>query len=264
MSSKKKQELNEGPLDFMRGAGAEVGRKVANSAPVQAGRDVVNAGRAASAQGNIASQLTKAIAQLASMMAYIDKAGSSVDLTQQQQQQPQGQQQQPSQQQQAQAKRPQQQGQQQQQQSGNPFVPNQKPRFVMKNGMQQYQFNSFLQAIHGEKLDEGVWDFVKGAGKEAGTKIRDKINDYAARPSMLKDIYNAGKAASIDGDAKKVEATKAQAKKQVEVILGLAKQLGPAAPQVIAKAVRQAGGPYQNRILRVIAKNAQARGINVI
>lgn len=133
----------------------------------------------------------------------------------------------------------------------------------MKNGQQQYQFNSFLQAIHGEQLDEGVWDFAKGAATEVGRQVRDKINNYAARPSLLKDIYQAGKQASAAGDVQKVAQAEASAKQLVGQILTLAAKLGDQAPQAITQAVRSAGGAYKNKILRILAKNGQARGIPV-
>jgi hypothetical protein len=61
MGLKTVNKLNEGPMDFMRGAGAESGRKVAQSGIGQAVGDVVNAGRQASAIGNF----QKALAQFA-------------------------------------------------------------------------------------------------------------------------------------------------------------------------------------------------------
>jgi hypothetical protein len=123
------------------------------------------------------------------------------------------------------------------------FQTGQKPKGRMGQNGFEYTFNSFLQDTHGEQINEGVWDFVKGAGAAVGGKIRDKINAYADQPSVLKDIYHAGKAASQAGDARaqgaKYQQAIVQAKQLRDQLRQMLQQLGKQAPAVLAKAVSQ-------------------------
>lgn len=243
MRLKQIDQLNEGPFDFLRGAGKELGNKVANSGPVRAGREVIQAGADASANAN----LEKAIAQLAAVLLARDKL--------QPQEEPVAA---PAQQQQAPA-------QQQAAPGADPFKAAQKPRMTMKNGQQMYQFNSFLQAVHGDQLDEGVWDFIRGAGKAVG----DKVNAYAAQPSVFKDIYSAGQKASAEGNAAREVKQKEQelisvetkAKNLLSYILKTASKMGDNAAPALSAAVRKAGGVKAGEIMKLVAKNAMKMGI---
>jgi hypothetical protein len=250
-------KLNEGPLDFMRGAGQELGNKVANSAPVRAGRQVIQAGRNASNIG----EMEKAVAEFAAALAYIQKVKGE-----EQSEEP------PQKPLELQAGRPQPAPQQDSpQQSNAPFTPAQKPRMVMKNGQQQYQFSSFMQAVHGEQLDEGVWDFAKGVAGAAGDQIRNKINDYASKPSIFKDIYAAGQQASADGNQRKQEnvlsqklaQAQAQTKTLLSKLLDLAKTFGDQAPAVLTAAIKKAGGTQAAQIMKLVAENGPKRGVDV-
>lgn len=250
----KSKDLTEGPLGFAAGAAQEIGRKIG-----QAGSSVVQAGK----RGSAASEIAKAVAQLAQLLSFIDKTAPGMLRNAQPAQQAQNPQQKlelapkdaP-----AGAGRVQPKG---------PFAASQKSKMIDKGDGYgaQYQFNSFMQALHGEKLDEGMWDFVKGAGGA----VRDKINSYADKPSVFKDIYAAGQAASAKGDAtrsaakstaaaektqKSVEQAKMQAIQMLRNIMQAASQLGDEAPQVIMNAIRKSGGTQQQRIARIIAKHA--------
>jgi len=233
--------LKEGPFDFLRGAGAEAGRRVggavANAGRAVAGsvNNVVQAGAAASAQAD----LEKAIASLAALLT---KANGTPQ--QQAHQQPAAQ---------PPAQEPQ----------GNPsdavpaaFRRTSKPKGVAgKDGHDfQWTFNSYMQAIHGEQLDEGIWDFVKGAGKAVGAGIRDKINQYAERPSVFKDIYQKGLEASQQGDANKAAQAKVALQKQIQSATQQVQQLASkVSPQVLMAAIRKMGGAQANTITKLLA-----------
>lgn len=249
MGLKTINKLNEGPMDFMRGAGAESGRKVAQSGVGRAVGDVVAAGKQASAIGNF----QKLIAQFAQTLATIDKL------------RPAGQEAPGQQQQEPERQEPTMDAPQQQQRAGQrvpmqepgvaqAFRTDRKPKGQMGRHGFEYTFNSFLQDTHGEQINEGAWDFVKGAGAAVAGKMRDKINAYADKPSVIKDIYQAGKAASQAGNARaaqgKFDQVVQQGKQLRAQLRQMMAQFGPQAPAIVAKAIAQFPPAVQANIKR--------------
>lgn len=233
----RKAELTEGPLDFIRGAGAEAGRRagsaVAGATRTVAGgvRDIAQAGAQASTLGN----LEKAIAQLAQLLAQTSGGQQEPQVEPEAPQPPAN------------------------SSGGVPdaFRTTEKPRARMGKYGPELTFNSYLAATHGDQLDEGIWDFVKGAGAAVGSKIRNKINKYAETPSVLKDIYSAGMNASRAGNAKKQSAAQTamtgKIKQQVALVQQLAAKVGP---QATMAAVRKAGGAQANAITKLLSQQS--------
>ena len=224
--------VTEGPLDFIRGAskatgqkmaqGAkQVGQRIAQSAPVQAGREVVQAGRTASA----VADLQRLVLQFAEMLKTYDQLNPRQQAEPQQAAQPQ----------QAQ---PQTEG--------------------------QLTLSAFLEQTHGSEITEGVWDFVKGAGAAVGGKIRDRINKYADQPSVLKDIYAAGKQASQQGDERSRERKfDEHSKKCSEVRTQICKmitQLGAQGASAFEQALQQLDVKTRTRIKWIIKTHIGGRG----
>lgn len=251
MGLKKAVRIDEGPFDFVRGASAAAGSKIANSAPVQAVKrnvsDVVQAGKQASAQGD----LTKAVQQFAKLLVKYEKLKGTAPQREEptMDQQPEQQQQQAAPKQQA----------PQRHATPDAFRTTTKARGRMGQHGFEYTFDSFLQDLSGEKLDEGVWDFVKGAGAAVAGKVRDKINAYAEQPSVLKDIYHAGKQASAEGNARKatqqlqnVEAETKQALKRVVVMV---KQMGDNGQKALGQAGKALPPQLQQRVVRLVLAN---------
>lgn len=227
MGLKSTQRLDEGPLDFIRGAGAmagqkakagatAVGQRVANSAPVRAAGDVIQAGRQASQVGEIIKKL-KVFAQL---VAQFDDAAA---------------------------------------QAGTAPV-----QESTENKDGPMTFASFMSGIHAEQIDEGIWDFMKGAGGAMAHKARETVNKYAERPSVFKDIYQAGKQASAEGNVKKAEAATATAKEQAfqmrDALVAHAKEIGPDAFKAL---IQKAGLANASRVYNVIKIRARKLGVNL-
>lgn len=240
MGLKTVQKLNEGPWDFMRGAGAAAGQKIAQSGVSRAVGDVVNAGKQASAAGNF----QKALSRFAELLSELEKLRPSGERTQQQEPTAEPPQVPPKQNQQSiPANTP---------GVAQAFRSERKPRGVAGKYSMEYTFNSFLQDTHGEQINEGVWDFVKGAGAAVAGKMRDKINAYADKPSVLKDIYTAGKAASQAGDAQAQAAKYDKIKQKAIAVRGqlrqMMSQLGPQGPAILAKGLAQFPPELQHKM----------------
>lgn len=239
--------LTEGPMDFVRGAGAATGQKIAQSGLARGVRDVVQAGQAASAVGDFNNM----VVQFAKALALYDSLKN---------QRPQ-ERQEPTMDPKPQAPAPQ----QQKPESAAPeaFRTTQKPKGQMGPQGFQYTFNSFLQDTHGEQINEGVWDFVKGAGAAVGSKIRDKINQYGQKASTITDIYRAGVQASREGDQRrqgqKAEQAKQQALELLQQLVDKLKGFGDKAPQVLANAVAKLPQPQQQRVYKTLARNSGIR-----
>jgi hypothetical protein len=251
-------------MDFMRGMGSATGQKVMQSRPVQAIKrnvnDVVQAGRTASQIGD----LTKAVTQLAQLLKQRQQLKAKLQM-QNVAQQPQ----------QQQAPQQQQQAPQQQKPAGVPakatpaaFRTTDKPKGRMGQHGFEYTFNSFMQDVYGgEQLNEGVFDYVKGAGAAAGGKIADKLQQtFGSRGGWLtsavnagKDIMAAGRAASAAGDLKKAQAqfqeVDAQSRALMKQIVDSLRQMGEAAPQAVSQIVRGLPQQDQQVIARLILNN---------
>lgn len=132
--------LTEGPLDYIRGAGQEIGNKVRNIA--QPFKDIHRAGQTSSMEADI----TKAVIRLAKTI--------------------------------------------------------QRYRAVKKQ----------LTPVQ-----EGVFDYVRGAGKEIGNKFQNAIQPF-------KDIHQAGKQESLRGELKQLEDS---SKQQLSQLVRLLNRYGP-------------------------------------
>lgn len=253
--------LSEGPMDFMRGMASATGQKVMQSRPVQAVKkqvgDVVQAGRTASQVGDM-SKLVIQLAQLAKTRQQLKAKLQSAQVPGQEQQAAPAQQ--PAQQQRPAAVPP----------NATPaaFRTTEKPKGRMGQHGFEYTFNSFMQDVYGsEQLNEGVWDFVKGAGQAAGGKIADKLQQtFASRGAWLtnavgagKDIVNAGRQASMQGDLKKAQAQLQQVEQQMQALLkqivASLKQMGDAAPNAVAQIVRGLPEQEQRAMAQLINSN---------
>jgi hypothetical protein len=255
------ETVTEGPMDFLRGAAGAAGQKVATgarnvgAAVANTARDIHAAGQQASLQGD----LQAALVDLAKTLFVLDKlktnaAGANAGEQHQQAEEP-------PQQQQQQAEDP--------TLANNPFrtpknVPTQqKPRASTVNRSGAYpgygpqlQFSSYLQATHGERIDEGVWDFVKGAGSYVGSRIKDKINRYAGTTGeVLNDVIKAGRQASAEGDQRKLgeqlQQTQAAAQQKVKSVLGMVEKLGPNGAAMLKAAVAKIDPRMQRRLAYV-------------
>lgn len=244
MTLKKVTRLDEGPLDFIRGASGEAGRKVKNSGLGRAVGDVVRAGRAASAEADanaLRGQLGQAVQKLGQLVArYNELNGNPQDENPQDEQRdnpmPADNGQQPHQQQTDNVS------------SGNTmggqaqaFRTTTRPRGRMGQHGFEYTFDSFMHMTFDDEqqLDEGVWDFLKGA---AGEGVRKMINHYQSKPSVLKDLYHAGREASAQGNIRSL-----QKKIQVQAaqIAALASKMGPQGQAAIKAAIQALPQPLQ-------------------
>lgn len=256
MGLKQATRLDEGPLDFMRGAAGAAGQKIAQSGVGRAVGDVVNAGKQASAVGNLQQQ----IMQFAKTIATIDKlkqAEANVEV--------QGNRQEPTMDQPASQ-------QQDAPETGGvaqAFRTQGKPRVRPGKYGHEWTFDSFLRTLYSDeqKLDEGVMDFMKGAAGAAWGKAAAAVKEYGDRPSIVKDLYHAGKAASDAGNARRTEKKSAEATqvamKQLEGILAQIKALGPQAGKQAIMQATQKMGPQGQRIAKMIMVNAGKRGIKL-
>lgn len=205
------QQLNEGPSDFMRGAFGELRNKTAAASQrmrqqiSKTGGDIYQAGKQASSRAEV-EKLIFSIAKMISPSA-VPTDAERIE---------------PSMEEPA------------VKQSTQPTVPSpskanasmtvdQSPKYGGPSQPYNYrymQFGEFLSHTYsGEKLDEGMWDFIKGAGKEVGKKINDKLSAYAERPSVLRDIYQAGKKTSQVADQRRSNEQARQAEMQQRVQL---------------------------------------------
>lgn len=246
LKSVRRETLQEGPMDFARGAAGAVGQKMAGAARNVGGaiastaRDVNAAGQQASAVGNFEKQLQQ-FAQLLTQRAQLKTQLPQQEAEPEQQAAPE-QQQAPAQQQ-------------------NPFQS--KPKYTQgnKNGAPanygpQLQFNAYLQATHGEQIDEGVWDFVKGAGSAIAGKMKEKINSYAnGAGDTFRDIYKAGAKASTEGNARATQQKYDQVGAQIQQIgknlLSQLKAFGPKGPEVLKAAIAKLPQQVQMRVMSI-------------
>lgn len=252
----------EGPMDFMRGMAGAAGQKVAQSAPVQAvkrtaqavqqgTRDVVQAGRTASANADFA----KLVMQLAQSLAAYDKLKGAMP---KQADAPQD----------DASAAPAQQPPQQQSASPEAFRTSQKPKGRMGQHGFEYTFNSFIQDMTGEQINEGMWDFVKGAGSAIAGKAREKINAYADKNrGWLNDVADAGRGivqagrdASAAGNARKaaeqLQQVEQQGKQLLAQVVAAMKKMGDNGRQVLGQAVKSLPPDQQQRVIKLVLHHA--------
>jgi hypothetical protein len=244
----------EGPMDFMRGMAGHVGNKVAQSAPVQNIKrgvgDVVQAGRTASAVGDLSKQVQQ-LAQLMLQIGQLQKAAQQAAPAQAAPAQ-----QAPAQQAPAQSASP------------EAFRTSGKPKGRMGQHGFEYTFSSYIQDLSGEQINEGMWDFVKGAGGVVADKAREKISAYAERNKGFlnkvadagKEMWQAGRDASTAGDAKKAAAQLEQVRQQAKQVLGQivaqVAKLGDNGDAVLKKAVATLPPQHQQKVYDTIKAKA--------
>lgn len=117
----------------------------------------------------------------------------------------------------------------------SPFQTTNKPKGRPGKYGNEWTFSSFMMATSGEQLDEGVWDFVKGAGSAAGGKIMDKLKKMG-QSSHFADIINAGRTASREGDA---ASAKKAAQQSLNNLAALIKRAGPQGKTLLTTALNQ-------------------------
>lgn len=278
MSLKSVTRLDEGPLDFLRGAGREIGNKagaaagalgrgaaaLGNNVRRQAG-DVMQAGRAASAEGDrqaLVQQLTKSVQQLGALLGQLSQAsGQPAD------ENPEGEQ--------RNNPMPADNGQQpHQQQTDNvklapagavgsgavkPMPRRLRPSDVAARRAARPAsrravptFDSFLYGSFNDDplLNEGIWDFLQGAGREGANKVMDKWRQ-AGQNSTLAQMYRAGVKASREGDVRSI-------RKQIDGLIAsigeMQAKLGPVGPEVISKAL----STLEPNMQRLVARRLRA------
>jgi hypothetical protein len=211
-------EIDEGLLDFAKGAGSEIGRKVAGSAPVRAAKDVIAAGHAASAEAT-KKQAVQAALNAQKLLAQMGPDGEQMLMQAFQAMGQQGQlgaklyqQVKARTGQQKQAAPAQRAAPAQQQAVPSSAVPAafrtpaNKPVAMRTKSGQTLALANFDFTIDGKDyLQEAVGDFLGGMARAAKQKVAGAINQYAERNPLrgLGDIWQAGKAASKAGDVKK-------------------------------------------------------------
>ena len=217
MALKKITNLNEGPMDYLRGAAKRV---------VPAIKQVHQAGQQTSLNANF----TKALNQLVQLVKQVQPNKPAA---------------QPA----AQPARP---------QYGQPGTPVNNATQQMPT-RPQMTFSSFMQAVDGEQLDEGMADFLKGAAGAVGQKVADKVKSYTAQgKSTLADIWAAGRDASEAGEGQRQNQ---QLQQQVVAVKKLMQQLKlnrNQALRAIATAAKPAGvdGNYIAKLLGLAAQPA--------
>jgi len=258
MTFKKVSRLDEGPLDFARGFGREGVRQVKNSGIGRAVGNMVQAGRDASAEADakaVQTQLIQSVQQLGQLVAkYNQLTGQVPDEVPQGDDLPDN-------------PRPADNGQQPHQQQkdnvkmGVPdaFRTTQKPKGRIGQHGFEYTFDSYLRQVYGteEQLDEGFWDFLKGAGKEGARAGVEKIKT-ALNPekSTLAKMYRAGRQASHDGNVRNIQAKMQQVAAQ---IAALAEKV-PQKEAAIRSAIAQVPQPLQRATMYFIRQAIESNG----
>lgn len=259
-----KQQVNEGPSDFMRGAFGELRNKTAAASQrfrqqaSQVGSDIMNAGRQASLRGEV----EKLVASIAQMMQPETPAPDAARIEPSMEQEPQSKQ-------------------------ANSAVPSpskanasmtvdQNPKYGGPSQPYNYrymQFGEFLSRTYsGEQLDEGMWDFLKGAGQEVGKRISDKLTSYSQRPSALRDIYQAGKKTSQVADQRRANDKERNAEMQKRVqmsramnqLVNLVSQMNPQARNdVLFLSIRKLPPALQQPTWNRIREALNANGVTI-
>ena len=243
--------IEEGPMDFMRGASGAAGRKVMQSRPVQAIKkgvgDVVQAGRQASAVGDLAKQ----VQQLAQVLAQYDKLKAMAGASN--------------------AQDPSAKPEPQQSAAPAAFRTDAKPKGKMGQHGFEYTFNSFITDLANseEQLNEGVMDFLKGAGQAAASKASEKLQSYVGgkgdwlRNAVQggKDIMQAGREASdtanVEKAAGKLEAVKQQGQVLLKAVVAAVRQMGPTGRNALAQALKNVPPEQQHRVMKLVMSNVK-------
>lgn len=118
-----------------------------------------------------------------------------------------------------------------------PFQTTNKPKGRPGKHGNEWTFSSFMAATSGDRIDEGVWDFVKGAGGAVADKVGSAIQKYSEKPSIFKDIYHAGVAASQAGDKAALQKSASASR---DALVALIQKAGPQGPDLLTKALNKA------------------------
>jgi hypothetical protein len=253
MSLKKVNRLDEAPWDFLKGAAGAAGNKIANSAAqrikqyAQPMQDIVQAGQAASQAGNL-DKAVRAFVQAYSTYAKVLKAVQQNAPTLTDRVEP------------TMGRQPTQQA-----APATPQEPKYKPRMTPGKYGYEYKFEQFMrdQAEAG-LLNEGPWDFLKGAAQATGQKISQSGVGRA-----VSDIKQAGAQASQQADARRASekttaqltASKQQAQQALQQVLAAFRVLGQNGPKALQAAVAKYAGQQSQQIMNVIMKNALKAGM---
>lgn len=242
-------QINEGPFDFIRGASSAAKQKIKDSNLGRNVGDIVNAGKQASEAGDIKKrqrQLAQYVQRLGQMMLDYNRFNNippdeNVNSPTDRNPMKTNNQQTPAQQQ---TDNVQQTANQQTDQLNNKFA-------------ESVTFERFLQSTFNPtltvKIDEGIWDFIKGASREGIKKVVDR---YQNKPSVLKDLYHAGAAASRQGDARSLEGN---INKVTNIIVTLYKQLGPVGQTTLSSAINDLPPEIRRSVKKVIGKAMQGK-----
>lgn len=183
-----KPKLKEGIGGFIRGVASNVGQRIGQSAPARAAKDIYRSGQQESAVDDITSSMQK-FYRIALLYQQIRSTAA--------QRRPSA----PA------AAEPSHQSQLQRPSDATPsaFRTTDKPRGTTNDrGDFAYTFNSYLVDVVGQRLDEGAWDFVRGASRAVGQSVGNKINAYAQRNrGFLNDVVSAGRTASQEAEVRK-------------------------------------------------------------
>jgi len=246
----KQTQVNEGPFDFLRGAAAETSHKISNSAIARTGRDIVQAGSVASTS----AEISKLVAILGKLLGPELTAPTLTDVIPEPNVVPTNKK--------VQAAR-----------NTVAHAMSAPSKYQSNHGYTQgrFQFGEFMQAVYsGQQLDEGAWDFIKGAAGHASELVKDKISAYANKPSALKDIYQAGQRRSQLADTQKQRANQqlqvVQRRNQITAttnqLLNLLNKLSPEArSKAMVAALRKLPTAQQQPLWKRIKDAADANGV---
>lgn len=219
--------IQEGALDFVRGAGREAGRQIQQSRIGQAVGSTIAAGKEESAIGDFTSLLRKLYTVLVKRDQAIRAAAASrtpTDAPQASTPAPT-----PASSPSSTASTP------------DAFRTTTKPKMRQNaRGDAEFVFNSFLQVVHGGRIDEGFADFLKGAGKHIAGRTANAIKRYGERDSFIKDVVNAGRQASAERNIRDVRAAPTQLNKLAADLISQIQQMYGQFPEHKRKQILQA------------------------
>jgi NADP-dependent 3-hydroxy acid dehydrogenase YdfG len=251
--------IEEGMWDFIKGAG----RETVKTAQHMAG-PIIAAGRRESHMGKLARELTALADLLITYDQQKPKREPNVVRTRDD-----ARRQQPEVPQQTQQSQPKQQG------STVPtaFKTTEKPRMRQGNHGLEFQFSSYLASLDDDVfITEGIWDFIKGAGREfaqgvtkdikqAGSQVAQVGRDTAQSISQtVKQAGEAGRQASQEADSTRVQRT---AQEKVAEIVKILQKLGQGALDQLQTLAQRQCGTQARRVVTVIMNAAKNMGVQL-
>lgn len=255
-SLRKVTKLDESPIDFMRGAAREAGRKIAQSGAVRTVKDLAAAGTREVAKSDIRAKHANVIGhvqRIAKLVAQLDALRGVVP-----EERPQGRDLPPNARPADAGQRPAQQQTDNVSMAGDAvpdaFRTTGKPRAVMGKHGPELKFEEFLRAkATGDLQTLEEWSampFLKGVGKQLIKKALDMPNNGIL--GSIGDIYRAGNEENAYAKKQKTKVSLSNELKQLEREL---QSLGASKTAALKKAVGQLDGPeLQRRVMHVIAR----------